>query len=118
MSRTDNRWADEEALWTMGTAEAWRRMHPSCVMVLPKGLMQGSEVLASLNASPRWTGARLTDRRMVETEDCVVLAYRVRATGQAGDHEALCTSTWVRQKDDWQLIQHQRTAHQARESES
>ncbi|MBB1492215.1 MULTISPECIES: nuclear transport factor 2 family protein [unclassified Paracoccus (in: a-proteobacteria)] len=109
MSRTDNRWADEEALWTMGAAEAWRRMHPSCVMVFPKGLMQGGEVRTWLDAGRRWTAARLTDRRMVETEDCVVLAYRVTANGKNGDTEALCSSTWVRQKDDWQMIQHQQT---------
>jgi|GEM_PF-1218735 len=110
MSRTDNRWADEEALWTMGAGEAWRRMHPSCVMVLPRGLLQGDDVLAALNAGPRWSRVRVSDRHLVETEDCVVLAYRASATGPNGDHEALCSSTWVRQKDDWQLIQHQQTA--------
>lgn len=110
MSRTDNRWADEEAWWTMGAGEAWRRMHPSCVLVLPEGLRQGSEVLAWLNGGPRFAKAWLTERLMVETEECVVLAYRATATRQGGDAEALCSSTWVRHKDDWQLIQHQRTA--------
>ncbi|NEI45957.1 hypothetical protein GR199_35700, partial [Rhizobium leguminosarum] len=59
MSRTDNRWADEEALWTMGAGEAWRRMHPSCILVRPEGALQGSEVLAWLNAGPRATKAWL-----------------------------------------------------------
>ena len=80
-------------------------------MVRPEGAIQGAEVLALLNAGPRATKVWLTERLMVETEDCVVLAYRASATGPNGDHDALCTSTWVRQKDDWQLIQHQRTAH-------
>ena len=110
MSRTDNRWADEESWWTMGAGEAWRRMHPSCVVVLPQGLMQGAEVLAWLNAGPRSTKVWLAERLMVETEDCVVLAYRATAARPGGETEALCSSTWVRQKDDWQLIQHQQTA--------
>ena len=53
---------------------------------------------------------------MVETEDCVVLAYRATVARQGSETELLCSSTWVRQKDDWQLIQHQRTAHPAPEA--
>lgn len=116
MSRTDNRWADEEALWTMGAGEAWRRMHPSCIVVRPEGAIQGAEVLALLNAGPRATKVWLTERLMVETEDCVVLAYRATVARQGRETELLCSSTWVRQKDDWQLIQHQRTAHPAPEA--
>ena len=113
MSRTDNRWADEEALWTMGAGEAWRRMHPSCILVRPEGALQGSEVLAWLNAGPRATKAWLTERLMVETEDCVVLAYAAVARRDDGsDFAALCTSTWVRQGDDWQIVQHHRTARE------
>ena len=110
MSRTDNRWADEEACWTMSAGEAFRRMHPSCVVVLPEGPRQGPEVRDWLNAAPRATKVWMTERLLVETEDCVVLAYRATAAAPGGETEALCSSTWVRQKDDWQLILHQRTA--------
>lgn len=113
MSRVENRWADERAWWTMGVAEACRRLHPSCVMVVPQGLAQGDEVRALLDARPRWSEVRMTGRRMVETEDCVVLAYRAGVTGPSGSRELLCSSTWVRQQDDWQLIQHQETPAEA-----
>ena len=67
-------------------------------------------MLAWLNAGPRATKVWLTERLMVETEDCVVLAYRATVARQGGESQVLCSSTWVRQKDDWQLIQHQQTA--------
>lgn len=109
MSRTENRWADEAAWWTMGAAEARRRMHPACVMVFASGAMQGETILAAMDSVPRWSSVSISDRRTVETEDCVVLAYRADAMRGGQAHAALCSSTWVRQGGDWQLIQHQQT---------
>lgn len=107
----EERWAEEEAWWTMGVAEARLRTHPSCVMAFARGLLQGDEIFAALDTAPRWQTVAMTDRRFVEGEDAVVLAYRARAErpGEA-PYEAFCTSTWVRQKDGWRLIQHQQTA--------
>ncbi len=108
MSRIDTRWADEEAWWTMGSAEARRRMHPSCVMAFAGGLMQGDDILAAMDSAQRWDSVVMTDRVMVETGDCVVLAYRAEARHPDGrQHRALCTSTWVQQDDGWLLLQHQ-----------
>ena len=106
-----DRWADEEAWWTLGTAEARRRAHPSCVMAFAHGVLQGEAIFAALDAAPRWQEVVMTDRRVVEGEDAVVLAYRARArrNGEA-PYEAFCTSTWVRQNDGWRLIQHQQTS--------
>ncbi|MBV0891610.1 nuclear transport factor 2 family protein [Paracoccus sp. Z118] len=110
MSMIEERWADEEAWWTMSAAEAWHRTHPSCVMAFASGLLQGEEILAAIDGGPRWDSVVMTDRLMVEGEDCIVLAYRATAKrAEGGDYVALCTSTWVRQADDWQLIQHQQT---------
>ena len=74
MSRSENRWADETAWWTMGAAEARRRMHPACVMILPRGILQGRDILSALDG-PRWEGVTLGERRFVETEDCICLLY-------------------------------------------
>lgn len=109
MSRTESRWADEEAWWTMGAAEARRRMHPSCVMVLDGGVMQGEAILAALETAPRWSSVAMADRLTVETEECTVLAYRAEARRGDDDYAAVCSSTWVRQNEGWQLIQHQQT---------
>lgn len=107
----EDRWADEEAWWTLGAAEARRRAHPSCVMALAQGLLQGEEIFAALDTTPRWQAVAMLERRVVEGEDAVVLAYRARAERQGeAPYEAICTSTWVRQQDGWRLIQHQQTA--------
>ena len=111
MTMTDNLWGLEESWWTMGAAEARHRMHPSCVMAFAAGLMQGDEILAAMDAGPRWEDVAMTGRLTVEGEDCVVLAYRAQARQADGaTHDAFCTSTWVRQDDGWKLIQHQQTA--------
>ena len=106
---TDEVWALEEGWWTMGAAEARRRMHPSCVMVFASGILQGEAILAGIDTAPRWDSVQMTDRHGVETEDCVVLAYRAVATRQGKAYAALRCSTWVRQAEGWQLIQHQQT---------
>ena len=109
----------------MGAAEARRRMHPSCVMVLAGSVLQGEAILNGMDTAPRWDGVQMTDRHGVETEDavvpflgqgmnaafedCVVLAYRAAATRKGAAYAALCSSTWVRQAEGWQLIQHQQT---------
>lgn len=86
----ENRWADEEAWWTMGAAEARRRMSPVCLMVFPEGVMQGDQIIAGLADSPRWDSVRITDRRMAEQGDIVVLAYRAQAVrgGELGGRGA------------------------------
>lgn len=106
---TNELWALEEGWWTMGAAEARRRMHPSCVMVLAGSVLQGEAILNGMDTAPRWDGVQMTDRHGVETEDCVVLAYRAAATRKGAAYAALCSSTWVRQAEGWQLIQHQQT---------
>ena len=84
MSLIEERWADEEAWWTMGLPEARRRTHPSCVMAFAQGLLQGEAIFAALEGAPRWQRVAMTDRHMVEGEDCIVLAYRARASRADG----------------------------------
>lgn len=112
----EDRWAEEEAWWTLGTAEARMRTHPGCVMAFATGLLQGEEIFAALDTAPRWQSVAITDRHAVEGEDAVVLAYRARAERQGEpSYEAFCTSTWVRQQDGWRLVQHQQTVPQEAE---
>lgn len=85
---TDELWAPEEGWWTMGAAEARRRMHPSCVMVLAGSVLQGEAILNGMDTAPRWDGVQMTDRHGVETEDCVVLAYRAAATCKGAAYAA------------------------------
>lgn len=107
----EDRWAEEEAWWTMGAAEARRRTHPAALMVFDSGILQGEAIFEALDGAPRWDSVQMTGRTVSESGDCTVLAYRATARREDGKlHEALCSSTWVRQGAGWLLIQHQQTA--------
>lgn len=106
---SEDRWADEEAFWTMGAAEARRRIHPACVMVVGNRFVQGDDILAELDAGPRRGSVGISDRHVVMTEDCVVLAYRAASVRDGAEEVAFCSSTWVWQSDGWHLIHHHRT---------
>ncbi|NHF73823.1 nuclear transport factor 2 family protein [Paracoccus xiamenensis] len=106
---SDDLWRQEEIWWTMGAAEAARRMAPNCVMVLSGEILQGEDILARLSQGPRWDSVTMLDRHMAESGDMAVLAYRAeasRATGAETRRRVLCSSNWIR-LDGWRLICHQ-----------
>ena len=106
---SDDLWRQEDIWWTMGAAEAARRMAPNCVMVFPEGIIQGADILARLSLGPRWDSVAMTDRHMAESGDLAVLAYRAEARRQDGSlRRVLCSSSWLR-LDGWRLICHQQT---------
>ena len=105
----ENRWADEEAWWTLGAAEARRRMSPVCIMVFAEAVMQGPQIVAGMADSPRWDRVQITERRMAEQDEVVVLAYRARAMRRGAERDVLCSSTWLRSEGDWLMVQHQQT---------
>ena len=108
---SDDLWRHEEIWWTMGPAEAARRMAPNCIMVFPDGIVQAEDILARLSSGPRWDSVAMTDRHMAESGDLVVLAYRAearRAVGGESLRRVLCASSWLR-LDAWRLISHQQT---------
>ena len=108
---SDDLWRHEEIWWTMGPAEAARRMAPNCIMIFPDGIVQAEDILARLSAGPRWDSVTMTDRHMAESGDMAVLAYRAearRAVGGESLRRVLCASSWLR-LDGWRLISHQQT---------
>ncbi len=112
MDKDIDLWGLEERLWTGGAGAYRELLAPACIMAFPgPGLMEAEEIHASIEQAPRWNAASLSDRRQVLVGDrMVVLGYRVRARrGGDADHEAFCTSTWVRAGGGWRLIQHQQS---------
>ena len=105
----DGLWRLEEAWWLRGTAEAVRHMAPNCIMVFPEKILQGQEIIDGLASAARWEGVTMSDRRVAESDDIVVLAYRAEArrTG-APPRRVLCSSSWVR-LGGWRLIAHQQS---------
>lgn len=102
-------WTLEEGWWLRGAAEAVRHMAPNCIMVFPEGILQGQEIIDGMASAPRWDGVTITDRRVAESDDVTVLAYRAEARrAGAPTRLVLCCSSWVR-LGNWRLIAHQQT---------
>lgn len=105
----DGLWAREEGWWLRGAAEAARHMAPNCIMVFPEGVLQGEDIIAGLASAPRWEGVIMTERRVAESGEISVLAYRAEARRSgAAPRRVLCSSSWVR-LGGWRLISHQQT---------
>lgn len=102
-------WALEEGWWLHGAAEAVRHMAPNCIMVFPEAVLQGQEVIEGLAQAARWDGVVMTDRRVAQSDDVVVLAYLAEARrAGAPPRRVRCSSSWVR-LGGWRLIAHQQT---------
>jgi len=55
-------------------------------------------------------GGLVVDERVLDlTPDSAVVAYRVEATREDMDYEALLNSTYVREDGEWKLALHQQT---------
>jgi hypothetical protein len=104
-------WKIERRLWLEG-AEAYEEvMATLCIMVFgPSGIMQRDDILESLRNAPRWSDVELSERSESFRDEVAILAYR--AVGEREDdapYKALCTSTYVREGNEWRLAQHQQT---------
>lgn len=107
----DELWREEREFWTLGVAEAMRKLDEGCLMAFgPTGILTRRRVIETLTEAPRWQEVTMTDRAVVETNDICVLAYRATARRAGADtYRALCTTTWRRTGGDWRIIQHQQT---------
>ncbi len=103
----------ERALW-IGDGNVYRRcVADDCLMVLPEHpfLLSGSEAIAAVEHTPRWSEVDLSDLRINRAQEgLIVIAYRADARRAEGSYVAYCTSTYQRVGEhDWRVIQHQQT---------
>jgi hypothetical protein len=104
----------ERELW-VGPPEAYRaQVDPEVVMVVPMEpfVLQGEEAIRSVESTPRWSEAELTDWRISRPQEgLIVVAYHVTARREEGDdYQAHCTSTYRRlEHEEWRVVQHQQT---------
>lgn len=103
-------WQEEEIMWTGAAGERSRRLDGAVLMLFgPTGIIGRSRATALMADAPPWTRATLSDRHAIETDDVVVLAYRVEAWRGETRYLALCSSTWVQRGAAWRMVQHQQT---------
>jgi hypothetical protein len=110
----DGIWKLEESLWTGGEERYRALVGEECLMVVPTPpfLLAGGAAIEAVSDTPRWSNADLSERKSSQPgEDCIVIAYHVRAEGDGGkSYEANCTSTYHRTDEQrWHVVQHQQT---------
>jgi hypothetical protein len=105
-------WRMEEAFWLQGI-EAYRRdMRDDAAMVFPDptGVLMGKEVLAALEAAPRWVEVSISEGRVLRAGSAVVvLVYRAFAKRKEAEYRALCSSSYAFSGGAWKLVHHQQT---------
>jgi hypothetical protein len=82
------------------------------LMPLPAGIMNREETIEAIEGSPPWTNYELKELESYELNDyTAILTYKANATrkGMADPYEALITSTYRKQADEWKLVTHQQT---------
>lgn len=105
-------WRAEESFWLDGPAFYERWMMADALMVFPEpvGIVEGNDILAGLRHGPRWGSVDIRERSHTRAGDTVVLAYRAIGTREGSEpYIALCSSTYIRDADNWKLLSHQQT---------
>ena len=108
----DDIWSEERRLWLEGADAYDELMAADCVMAFgPMGIMTRSEIVDSMNGSPRWSYIDMTDTEQTKPADNLsIIAYRASATRPGAEpYEAVCTSTYVLVGNRWKLAQHQQS---------
>lgn len=105
-------WEREERFWTGGAASGRSMTARDAVFVLPypAGILQGDAVWREGQVAQRWRSIVLSDRCLSVRGAIAVLAYRISAE-RAGSpiYDALCTSSYMRDGEDWLRVAHQQT---------
>ena len=109
----DRLWEFEKELWVGGPEAYEEKVAEDVVMSLPAApfLYDRRAAIEAVKDTPRWTEAEFTDTRVERhQEGLIAIAYRVKASRDDHEYEALCTSTLLRLgHENWVVIQHQQT---------
>jgi hypothetical protein len=105
-------WEFEESLWKADAAHYIEAIDDDCLMVLPHPpfVLSGSDAVASVSDTPRWTSVEFSDQRVARPQEgLIVVAYAINASrDKEQPYQAHCTSTYRRiAHDEWRVVQHQ-----------
>ena len=112
MTAGDTLWDLEERFWTQGADSARNATAKGAVFVLPypAGILQGDAVWREKDIAQRWRSVVMSERYMSSQGDIAVLAYRISAErSEEPIYEALCTSTYLKDDENWVRLSHQQT---------
>lgn len=107
-------WQLEEQFWLGSTEFYDARLAPDALMVLPPpaGVLDRAATIASIREGGRWRDVSLGQRHVATSGAATaVLAYVARADQGSPEsaYAAQCSSTYVREGEQWRLLLHQQT---------
>ena len=112
MTQHDDIWRLEELFWTGGADSARKMTAKDAVFVFPypTGILQGDALWREGDVAQRWRSVEMSERHVSIKGDIAALAYRVSAE-RSGEpiYEALCTSTYLQDDNQWLRLTHQQT---------
>ena len=113
MTADNTLWDLEERFWTQG-ADSARSSYSGRVESLYCLILRHSSgrcALEEKDVAQRWRSIVMSERYLSSQDDIAVLAYRVSAE-RSGEpiYEALCTSTYLKDDDNWVRLSHKQTS--------
>jgi hypothetical protein len=105
-------WELEERFWTQGADSARQMTAKNAVFVFPypTGILSGDALWRETDVAQRWRSVVMSERYISVQNDIAALAYRVSAErSDTPIYEALCTSTYLKDDDQWLRVSHQQT---------
>lgn len=114
MDTSEALWRLEEQFW-LGSANFYSTtLAPNALMVLPQpaGVLDRAATVESIKSGNRWRNVSFEHKRVASVgPDGAVLVYLVHADRGIPDstYIAQCTSTYLRDRDQWLLVVHHQT---------
>lgn len=112
MTDTDSLWVLEKKFWTEGADGVHHLTAKGALAVLPypAGILVDEAIWRDNAVAQRWRTVAFTEPVITLKGDVAVLAYHVSAErAEVPIYEALCTSTYLRDEDEWFRLSHQQT---------
>ena len=104
----------EKKLWLEGVEAMQTSMDADCILILPPpiSMLRGKEIVNAWSDLPVWEKVAFEDEEIVSRDDNNVLyvSYKVTAIREGQkEYNALCSSSYMKQDDEYILILHQQT---------
>lgn len=111
----DELWVCERRFW-LDSANFYKEcvvQDALLVLPAPRGILDRRAGMEAVRNAPRWLDVTFSCQHSLRaTEDAAVLAYAARADNGSPEqlYYAYCSSTYVRARQSWMLVAHQRSA--------
>jgi Domain of unknown function (DUF4440) len=87
-----------------------RHLADGAIVIVPGQTLDKAATVTAMDASPGWEEFSIEGERVLPVGDgTALLTYRFHGRRGASEYEAVLSSAYVREGDDWKLAFHQQT---------